>query len=81
MVQIRGVLMTSDEQTKIVEALTPILQEYFEDFVLVGHSEGERFMMNHTESQKDCDAITELLRVVLDHVDIPKTVQVINGND
>lgn len=68
--------MEAEAQKRLADELLPALQEHFEDFSLVGHVDGERFMMTHGETEKDCDAITELLRVVLADSAIPQRVDI-----
>lgn len=59
------------------ENLRPIVSEYLDDFIIIGHTlEGERVVMRYTVTPADLDKLTELCKKVL----IQMMIQEQNGN-
>ena len=48
------------------DALQPIISEFLDEFMLIGHTlEGQRVVMRYTSTQADADKLSELCKKVL----------------
>lgn len=65
------------EQREDFDSLQPIISEFLDDFLLIGHTiDGQRVVMRYTATPADLDKLTELCKKVL----VRMMIQEQNGN-
>lgn len=68
---------TVKETREDFDTLQPIISEFLDDFILIGHTiDGQRVVMRYTSTPADLDKLTELCKKVL----IRMMIQEQNGN-